>query len=231
MKVAVISDLHANIYAFNAVLNDLDKEKVSTVLVVGDIIGYYYWPADVVNILMQDERFVCIRGNHEDILQDVLSSRESADFYRKKYGSGYDFCQEQLSETQINWLTSLPREKNITLDGVTFYISHGSLGRSDEYLYPDVSLDKLITNYSDARYTFYGHTHYPFIHEYGGKCLANPGSIGQPRDEGGLASYLILNTENNVIRFKRKSFDTAAVIMKAKKIDPALEYLAAIFDR
>mgnify|MGYP003661192313 FL=1 len=78
MKVAVISDLHANIHALRVVLEDLDKENVSAILVAGDLIGYYYWPAEVVNLLMADERFICIRGNHENILHQVLGSEEAA---------------------------------------------------------------------------------------------------------------------------------------------------------
>jgi len=231
MKVAIISDVHANIHALRVVLNDLEKEKVTKILVAGDLIGYYYWPSEVLQLVMEDERFICIRGNHENILQEVNENQEAANRYRGKYGSGYDFCRDQLSECQMNWLLSLPREKYLKLDGVSFYLAHGSLGSTDEYLYPDVSLEKLLENYSDARYTIFGHTHYPFIHQHEGRYLLNPGSVGQPRDSGGLASYLIVDTENQVVRFKRKAFDTDLVVKAAEANDPSLSYLSSIMKR
>jgi putative phosphoesterase len=231
MKVAVISDLHANIHALRVVLEDLDKEGVNVILVAGDLVGYYYWPGEVVNLIMSDERFICISGNHENILREVLASGEAAQHYRKKYGSGYEACRQQLSKTQLEWLLSLPEEIVVNLEGVTFHVGHGALGKTDEYLYPDAPLENLLDNYSDAKYTIFGHTHYPFLHEHGGRNLLNPGSVGQPRDTGGLASYVVINTSNNVIRFKRKAFDTKLIINSARENDPSLGYLADIMNR
>ncbi|MBA6420464.1 metallophosphoesterase family protein [Pseudomonas neustonica] len=231
MKVAVISDLHANIHALRVVLEDLDKENVSAILVAGDLIGYYYWPAEVVNLLMADERFICIRGNHENILHQVLGSEEAAHRYYAKYGSGYEVCRRQLSETQLQWLFSLPEKINVTLDGITFHVGHGALGSTDEYLYPNAPIERLLGNYSEATYTIFGHTHYPFFHEHGGRYLLNPGSVGQPRDTGGLASYLVVNTTNKVVRFKRRAFDKDAIIAAALEKDPSLGYLADIMNR
>lgn len=231
MKVAVISDLHANIHALRAVLDDLNKEEVNVILVAGDLIGYYYWPAEVVELLMADERFICIRGNHENILLEVLASDKAAQHYLNKYGSGYEACRNELAAAQLQWLFSLPEEIVVTLDDVTFHLGHGALGNTDEYLYPDAPYRRLLDNYSEARYTIFGHTHYPFLHEHGGRYLLNPGSIGQPRDTGGLASYLIINTANQVIRFKRKAFDTKPIINAARENDPSLGYLADIMNR
>ena len=231
MKVAVLSDVHANIHALRVVLNDLEKEKVDTVLVAGDLIGYYYWPAEVISVLMSESRFICIKGNHENILQEVLTNEEAARCYRRKYGSGYEACRSQLSEAQLQWLFSLPNEISITIDGVTFHVGHGALGNTDEYLYPDAPVKELLDNYSDARYTIFGHTHYPFLHQHEGRYLLNPGSVGQPRDTGGLASYCIIDTVNQVIRFKRKAFDKKPVIFAAHSNDPSLGYLADIMNR
>lgn len=231
MKVAIISDLHANIHALRVVLEDINKEGVEAILVAGDLIGYYYWPREVVDLIMSDNRFICIRGNHENILREVLANDEAAQRYRKKYGSGYESCRQQLSIAQMNWLMSLPKEIGLTINGVTFHVGHGALGSSDEYLYPDVSSKKLTDNYSDAKYTIFGHTHYPFLHEHQGRYLLNPGSVGQPRDTGGLASYIILNTINHVVRFKRKAFDKNTVINAAREKDPSLGYLAEIMNR
>lgn len=231
MKVALISDIHANIYALESVCADLNKEAVDKILVIGDLIGYYYWPKEVIDILRNDKRVVCVRGNHESILREVMSDSEAADRYRKKYGSGYDACLNDLSAGEINWLVTLPESLDLEIAGCTFYLSHGSLGSIDQYLYPDAEASRIEQNYSDKKFTIFGHTHYSFLHSHNGKFLINPGSIGQPRDIAGLASYVILNLENLTVRFKRKSFDISRVAEAANERDPQLAYLWEIMSR
>jgi predicted phosphodiesterase len=92
-------------------------------------------------------------------------------------------------------------------------------------LYPDASIDLLLKNYSHCKFTIFGHTHYPFIHTHENKVLINPGSVGQPRDVGGLASYVIINTDNFSTRFKRLKFDRLPIIEMAKSRDSDLDYL------
>lgn len=231
MKVAIISDIHANIYALEAVYADLQKEGVDKILVAGDMVGYYYWPKEVLAILMQDARVECIRGNHENILRDFVCGREGLDKYRKKYGSGYDVCMTLLSTIELDWLLALPERLEIQIGNRSFYLGHGSLNQQDEYLYPDAEQDKLIANYSSCGVTIFGHTHYPFIHVHGGRYLINPGSVGQPRDRGGLASYVIFNLENNAVRFKRRQFSIESIVAEAKKRDSELRYLWEIMSR
>ncbi len=231
MKVAFISDLHANIFALNAVYADLKKEKVEFILVAGDLIGYYYWPKEVVDLLRNDSRVICIRGNHENILLETLLSNEKAEFYRKKYGSGYDICSEKLSDDDIKWLITLPENIQLDIDGCTFYMSHGSLMNTNDYLYPDADFELIKQNYSECKVTLFGHTHYPFVHTHENKIMINPGSVGQPRDIGGLASYVIFDTNNFTARFKRLAFDYAQITKIAKSKDRELEYLWKIMSR
>lgn len=231
MKIAVISDIHANIFALDAVYKDLEKEKVDYILVAGDLIGYYYWPKEVVDRLRSDKRVICIRGNHEDLFLESFISSDKSEVLRKKYGSGYDVCFETLSKDDITWMSELPKNIVLSIDNCSFYLSHGSLTETDEYLYPDASLDRLLKNYSDCKFTIFGHTHYPFIHTHANKALINPGSVGQPRDVGGLASYVIINTNNLSIRFKRLKFDFLSIIKIAKSKDSSLEYLWKIMER
>ena len=96
MKIAILADIHANIYAFEAVLEDIQKEGVDKIIVAGDLVGYYYWPSEVVNTCMQDSRFICIRGNHEDNLKLAISDPTKLDSLTKKYGSSYRICLEKL---------------------------------------------------------------------------------------------------------------------------------------
>ena len=127
MKIAILADIHANIYAFEAVLADVQKESVDKIIVAGDFIGYYYWPSEVVNICMLDSRFICVRGNHEDNLKLAFSDPTKLDSLTKKYGSSYQICIDTLNADQVNWLLSLPNFLDFKIGNTSFYVTHGSL--------------------------------------------------------------------------------------------------------
>ena len=231
MRIAIISDIHANIYAFLKVYEDINKEDISKILVAGDIVGYYYWPAEVIKILMEDERFICIKGNHEQILEGFVDGDELSDTYRKKYGPGYDICLKELSIGQIDWLRALPNALNLKFEETSFKLSHEGPDDSDEYIYPNSPSSTLQKAMADMDFTIIGHTHYPFIYGLNNKFLINPGSVGQPRNIGGLASYAINNTLNKAIIFKRIPFDVEPVIQKSIALNTDIEYLWKIMTR
>lgn len=231
MKIAVISDIHANAVALDAVYNSEPFQKADKVIVCGDLIGYYYWPDQVLRTIQSDDRFICIRGNHEDNLKKAIELEEDAIFYRGKYGSGFDFCKRLLSQNQIEWLLDLPQELKLEFDGVDFYCGHGTPGNTEEYLYPDAGQSKILGSYSDTKFTCLGHTHYPFLHAHDGQYLLNPGSVGQPRDIGGLASYALVDTDNLSVQLLRVPFDVSPVIEASSLNDPTLAYLGDVMGR
>lgn len=231
VKVAILSDIHANIFALDAVYVDLDRVGVDHILVAGDLVGYYYWPADVVSRLASDERVRCIRGNHEDILEVCMADTQEAIRYAAKYGSGYACCIETMTPSMLAWLATLPANLDLTISGVTFHLSHGALGSTNTYIYPNAALNVLNDNISDCDVTIFGHTHHPFVYYRGEQILLNPGSVGQPRDQCGTASYIILNLENLVIQPRRVMFDVTPVIAAAQARDPELAYLWKIMQR
>lgn len=231
MKIAILADIHANIYALEAVLADCEDEGVEHFIVAGDLVGYYYWPQLVVRRLMHDTRFTCIRGNHEDILAETLDNKDSADRYRLKYGSGYDVCRESLSDDELQWLLNLPTKAELILYGTHFSVHHGSPFATDEYIYPNSTAEVLARSHASRDYTILGHTHYPFMHSLDGSILVNPGSIGQSRDFGGQACYAVIDLSNRALRFKRLHYDVSPVIAAARARDPSLEFLYKIMTR
>lgn len=231
MKVAILSDVHANIYALKAVLSAIEKDNIDKVIVAGDFVGYYYWPSEVVEICMEEDRFICIKGNHEANLKEILDDRKKLIPLTKKYGSSYKICLEALSATQIDWLVNLPESRTEQFDKVSFYFTHGSLKSLNEYVYPDADVGHLQENFSDAKYTVLGHTHYPLIYSWQGRCLLNPGSVGQPRDIGGLASFFIVNTENHVVSPKRVPFSVESIVRHVEMYDEETPYLKNVLMR
>lgn len=229
--MAVLSDLHANKYAVDAVFKDLDHESIDKILIAGDLIGYYYWPEDIVSRCMEDTRIACVQGNHEANLMRASADEKVRQELKLEYGSGYEFCMADLSSHQLSWLENLKQSVVLDLAGTSFFMRHGTLKSQDEYLYPTATPDRLQSNYSDCDFTIFGHTHYPFIHHYDGKILLNPGSVGQPRDVGNLASYVIIDTVSRAVIFKRRMFETSQLVSLASSIDPENQYLRKIFSR
>jgi len=231
MKVAVLSDIHANKEALKAVINDLEKNKCEQILVLGDLVGYYYWPKEVIEYFMRSNKSTVIRGNHEDLFSRCIDNPVFAESCYQKYGSGLNICLQQLSTEHVNWLSLLPESKVVNIDGLTIGLYHGSEKTIDEYLYPDVSRERIEAMDLTLDFAFFGHTHYPVVFTKGNAIVANPGSVGQPRDVGSLASYIILNTKNKALSFKRIPFDSHVICEKAQEIDPSTPYLHEIMKR
>ncbi|MCK6263254.1 metallophosphatase family protein [Vibrio sp. ZSDE26] len=232
MKIAILSDIHGNLPALDVVLSDIAKSKCEHIFILGDLVGYYHWPQEVVQEVMALSNCTVIKGNHEDLLLRALHDQKFAIQCFEKYGSGLNVCIESLSPDQIKWIHDLPVSKKVTLDGIKFALFHGSEKEVNEYIYPDTSkerIDDIETDIED--YIFYGHTHYPVVFNRERCVIANPGSVGQPRDVGSLASYLILNTKNRALIQRRLPFDSDIVSKKSLENDPEYSYLVEILKR
>lgn len=231
MKIAFISDIHANIDAFEAVLKIIDNDEIDLVFIAGDLVGYYYDPDRVIDICMNRANISCIKGNHEVNFLNALENKEDMKKHTEKYGSSYRKTKEKLSDRQINWLASLPDRLDFELEQVSFTMVHDTANSVSQYVYPDHSKVDLINQLTNSQYTILGHTHYPFVWCQNNKWLLNPGSVGQPRDHGAMASFLYLNLTNQVLEPKKVRFPTEKLIEEIKINDPDNEYLASIFMR
>ncbi|WP_305463974.1 metallophosphoesterase family protein [Photobacterium leiognathi] len=153
MKIAVISDIHSNKPALDAVILDIKKNNCTHIFVLGDLIGYYHWPKAVVEELMTLDNCTVIRGNHEDLLIKARTSKEFNTELYKKYGSGLNVCIESLSFEQMTWLDSLPISVELCIDNLKIGLFHGSERETDEYIYPDAPNSR-IKEIPDNRFDF-----------------------------------------------------------------------------
>jgi putative phosphoesterase len=232
MKIAIISDIHANLPAFKKVLKDIEREKCEHVFILGDLIGYYFWPKEVLEIIYRIPNKTIIRGNHEDILLKCKKSKLYLDKVTKKYGIGFKICLEQLNDFDFAWIEGLPRNKATLLDGIKFMLFHGSDKDTNEYIYPDSNSERLIEfNKLDCDYIFYGHTHYQVVFDIEDKLVVNPGSVGQSRDYGSQACYSLFNTKSKALIQKRLTYNTDEILKKAIKTNCDNKYLVEILKR
>lgn len=232
MRIAVISDIHGNDIALKEVLVDAKRLDVTELVVLGDLVGYYYWPDKVFSLLESFGKYTSVRGNHEDMLGAALESQEKATEIRSKYGSGIDKAISKLSNHQIDYLLTLPEKLEIERGNSTIYLGHESPLPSEPYVYPDASfatLQKCALPSFD--FVCFGHTHHPFCFSENNTTVVNPGSVGQPRDVGNSASYVILDTDNKTIVFRRVLFKTDSIIKACLKEDPDRNRLREILVR
>ncbi len=188
VRVAFVSDVHSNLEALEAVLDEVGKLKVYC---CGDLVGYGASPNEVVRIL-RDMGATCVLGNH-----DQAAIRGEVGDFNARAAMAAVWTSKHLSEESRRYLESLPREISTEISGRRVYITHGSPDDTMwEYVLPSTHID-LFDYYLkkvSADVIALGHTHLAFQWQSdAGGLVFNPGSVGQPRTGDRRASFAILS--------------------------------------
>ena len=220
MKFAIVTDIHANWQAWSAVLKDIEKVGVDSVLCLGDVIGYGPSPAQVMeSAYTKCDHFVL--GNHDAVVGDRLDSELFND--NAKYI--IDWTRNQLSSEVAQFFSDMP----LRMEGPGFVCAHGELavpGRFGYIYNADDSIESFKT--TEAPLMFVGHTHQPavfacnqsagtvqqveshdFVVQTDLRYLVNAGSVGDPRDGTTKATYVIYDAETKQVSFRHVPFDVA----------------------
>lgn len=220
MKIAVLADIHANVAALEPVLAQIRKEGVDRVVLLGDFVGYYYEPRAVIEALAG---FDCtaIRGNHDRLALEARDDDEALAAYRSQYGSGLDCVLEQFGEAEWDWLAALPETRTIDLGKYRVQLAHGASFDPDAYIYPDAPRERMAraAKHCAGDALWLGHTHWPFL-SAGPPQVMNPGSVGQPRDIGGLASWAVFHADTGAVSFRRTEFAVDDLLGECRTRDP-----------
>jgi len=227
---ALLSDIHGNIDALEAVLDDVAQHPCRGILCLGDVIGYGPEPARCVERIMETS-VVSVLGNHEAMLFiiDQLPPEEFGDTIVEPLA----LAARQLSPDQQRWLRAMPISAD--LDPIT--LSHSSLFEPSAFHYihsPEEARPHFAVQ--STAISFHGHTHVPVIWERGKKGVScyqpmenpvqldesaryaiNVGSVGQPRDGDSRASYALYDFENRILLHRRVDYDIAAAQARFKE--------------
>jgi diadenosine tetraphosphatase ApaH/serine/threonine PP2A family protein phosphatase len=240
---AIISDIHSNLEALQAVLKDIEKHSVTDIYCLGDVVGYGPNPRECVDLVMKCK--IVLLGNHDQGAMfdpdGFNPPAERAIFWtRDQLESSAE--SRQLREKRWEFLAERPR--TFREDGLLFV--HGSARNPlNEYVFPEDIYNQRKMERIFAlveRYCFQGHTHVPgifieqspddlyqfnspdeidYCHRLDGrKTLCNVGSVGQPRDGDWRACYVLL--DDDTIRYRRVEYDIDKTIQKIYAI-PELE--------
>jgi putative phosphoesterase len=230
MKIALLSDIHGNSAALRGTLAEARKAGAEELFILGDLVGYYYDARDVLDQLAEWPHTM-IGGNHEDWLTRMRTEPSVAAAYRTKYGSALDIARQTLNEADLDWLTGLPPRLSKSIGGIDFELCHGAPDDRDRYVYPNAEEAELAACEIAGRLVLMGHTHYPMVSLRAGCTLVNPGSVGQARDLGGFAAWMLIDTATGVIAPRRTAYDTAPLVAEVRRRDPGLPYLWEILSR
>lgn len=219
-KFAILGDIHSNIHALDAVLEDARSRSVTDFLCVGDIVGYNAAPVKCIQRI-QELNCQTVRGNHDHYCS---SPDVCLDDFQPLAASVIEWTRRQLSEKDQKWLHSLPLSKGIS---GCFQIVHGTLDTPGEwgYVFDTLSAEASFS-YQNTQLCFHGHTHVPIIYQkhngierfepgplklsFGKKYFINVGSVGQPRDGDPRSSYVIYDSKNKEVEFIRVEYDVEA---------------------
>ena len=210
MKIGIISDIHANIYALRCVLKRL--RDVDLILCAGDITGYYPFVNEVFQEL-EDNNVIFIKGNHDA----YLCGDEIKDLNLIEPTS-FDYTKKHITNENLGRLKKAPMQLEMVADGSKIFMFHGSpWDKLEGYVYPDHPYFEKFGEV-DADVIILGHTHYPLIKQVAEKLIINPGSCGQPRDYDTRASFAMLDTLTKKARIERIGYDIEKVCEEVKKL-------------
>jgi len=219
VKIGILSDIHGNLAALQAVLAAIEPLHCVKLLCCGDIVGYGASPKECVE-LVRRHGMLCARGNHDDMMTNI--GRE--DILREEVQDAIHWTRQQLSVEEREWLGGLPRV--IAYAGIE--ATHASHVLRPEWHYV-MDIPGLMGNllFQTTLISFIGHTHVPFLglHQRGHRprmimlrdlglprnhrCVVNVGSVGQPRDRRPEAAFVTFETRDREIAVHRVPYDIA----------------------
>lgn len=194
MRILVVSDIHANRQALEAI-----REPFDVCLFLGDLVDYCLEPAPCIDWVRNNARYA-IRGNHDHGVAQRVQV-QGVNGFRYLTGVTRPLSIERVNEADRKYLATLPTNQRFTLDGKRFFLVHGTpRDPLDEFAPADVDFWKRRLENIDADYVCVGHTHVQFILHVGKTMVINPGSVGLPRDGDPRAAYAIITEEGPLLK-------------------------------
>ena len=215
MKYAIIADIHANLEAFQVVLDDIKEQNCTHVACLGDVVGYNANPKECLDIV-RGMNIPCVKGNHDE----YCSSEDHLEGFNPHAAEAVNWTRKQLTVEDREWLRDLKYLRLVA----NFTIVHATLDVPQRWGYV---FDKLAAaasfTYQNTGVCFFGHTHVPvafirdsqvrggtyskFKVEPGRKYFVNVGSVGQPRDGDPKAKYVVYDMDESSIELRKLDYD------------------------
>lgn len=220
MKYLILSDIHANTPALDAVLAFVRRKRWDRTVVLGDVVGYGAEPNQAIETVRSQKRLAVVRGNHDK----VCSGIESGDMFNRTALAAAQWTRRKLTATNLRWLRELPTGP-LAVDG-RFTICHGAPIDEDAYIFGEIDALNVFRQ-TTSEVCFFGHSHFPVVFglspdaitttlthgrasrhvmKPGVRYLINPGSVGQPRDGNPKASFAVFDSAKRIVTIYRVDY-------------------------
>ncbi|MBT5705970.1 MAG: metallophosphoesterase family protein [Verrucomicrobia bacterium] len=224
MKYAIIADIHANLEAFQVVLEDAEKNNCTHYACLGDVVGYNANPKECLD-KVREMKMPCVKGNHDE----YCSGENDLEGFNPHATAAIHWTRDQLTDEDRGWLRDLRYFRLVA----NFSIVHATLDGPERWGYVFNKLEASASfTYQNTSVCFFGHTHVPvafvrdsavrggtyskFRVEPGKKYFVNVGSVGQSRDGVPKATYVIYDMDLGTIELRRLDYDMETTMAKIR---------------
>jgi putative phosphoesterase len=216
-RVAVITDIHANLPALQAALARIDELGVDALYCGGDLVGYGPHPNEVC-ALIAERGIPTIYGNYDYAIARDLEDCGCAyvTAHDRELGQrSVDWTLAHTDQASKDYMRELPFDLRFAVGDVRVHLVHGSPRKVNEYLFEDkpARLYERLAAAEDADVLVFGHTHKPWVRAFGGVLFVNCGSVGKPKDGDPRGAFAVLEDDGAGVRVRieRVEYDAAAV--------------------
>ena len=227
MKIAVISDIHGNMQALDAVLENIKKENCEKIFCLGDLAMAGPQPFETVEKIRELQKttdFTIIQGNTDEMIANcdnqILHMLEENN---PVMAHALESDITTVSEEQKNYLRNLPSQKEIEIEGLKILLVHGSPRKNNENIFDNLKIEEVeeMISGTNADIIFCGHTHVPCGYQTNTKqTVVNAGSVGRPFSEEPKSCYAVLEINNGEFSIKHNlvdyDFKTAAKLLEQR---------------
>jgi putative phosphoesterase len=228
--VAVITDIHGNLPALQAALARIDDMGIERIYCGGDLVGYGPHPNEVC-ALIQERAIPTIYGNYDFAIARDLDDCGCAYVTSHDRELGQQSVAWTLAHTDRaakNFMRDLPFDLRLNVGAHDVHLVHGSPRKVNEYLFEDkpARLYERLAAAETAGTLVFGHTHKPWVHDYGGVRFVNCGSVGKPKDGDPRGAFAILTAEPErlAVTIERVAYDADRVAAEVRDAGLPAEY-------
>ncbi len=230
IKYAVLSDIHGNAQALEAVLHEISKLQVDRIIIAGDLVGDGPEPNRVMELIKNISNCYIIKGNKEEYILS-LKNGQNKNWFDLKQFSSIIWTYNNISETNIEYFNQLKEELVVEIGNKKkIRVVHGAPNKKNGIVETNAELEKEIIKIEEE-VLVYGHTHNCNYLKYHNKIGINPGSVGLPLYKNSLAKYGIIEINEDNIFWEQKEVDYDKLEYVKKMKDSGLLEIAPIWSK
>jgi putative phosphoesterase len=229
-RVAVITDIHANLPALESALGRIDELGIERVYCGGDLVGYGPHPNEVC-ALIEERAIPTIYGNYDHAIARDLHDCGCAYItpHDRELGQkSVEWTLVNTDQSSKDFMRELPFDLRFDVGPTSVHLVHGSPRKVNEYLFEDkpARLYERLAAAEDADVLVFGHTHKPWVHEYGGVLFVNCGSVGKPKDGDPRGAFAVLEATDVGIEvtIERVAYGADAVAAQVRAAGLPVEF-------